>query len=481
MNAKRKILRLLAKRFPAAAALARPLVARLLSVNAPQMMPVVLEPLVPTPMRGKAEADAHLIAIGEANAVPGIGAHAVGCEVLMLVVSDLRIDPRVRREAQALAAGGYRVTVVCPSPFIDTQPPPEVDWGERIEILYVGGACGSYVGEHPGFVGGMLFDVLARVLADRSFLAIHAHDLNTAYVALAFARRSGAHLVVDFHEWTSENVHWNDDAKAWQPYPADWKGELQVLERRVMREATAVITVSPSIANAIAEELGNGRRPTLIRNIPDLTSAPATSYASLRETLRVRDDQFLILYQGGIGPTRRIEPVISALKHAPQCVLVIRGPRMDFYEEGYRRTAETAGVSDRLHLLDAVPSSDVVAAVHGADAGLYTVVGVCRNYELALPNKVYEYIAGGLPVLVSAYPEVERFVEDAGVGLTFDPEEPNSIAAAMNQLAGDSALANRFRANAARALASVDGEREWLKLVALYGELPRTAHAVEQG
>jgi starch synthase len=482
MDVMRRLLASLARRYPATAAVAKPVMLPVvhgilrIGIAARALRAAFIPPvlLVPVPLRSPAEAGVFLDSSALEDAGPGIGAHAGGREVLMLVISDLRIDPRVRREAQALAAAGYRVTVACPSPFADTTMPPEIDWGEGIDIRYVGIACGDYVGLRPGFRGGALLDVIFREFGGRCFLAVHAHDLNTAYVALAFARLTGAHLVADFHEWASENVHWDDTAKAWLPIPADWKAELQALERRVMQEASAVITVSPTIAQAISEELGGGRPLSLIRNIPDLAFSASSAYPSLRDTLGLRPDEFLILYQGGIGPTRRIEPAIAALAHAPNCVLAIRGPRMDLYEDGYRRAAAAAGASRRVHLLDAVPSTDVVAATHGADAGLYTVVGVCRNYQLALPNKVYEYAAAGLPVLVSDYPEVSRFVREADIGLTFDAEDPHSIAAAMNRLASEAALTARFKANAARALASVDGQQEWQKLVALYDALPRT-------
>jgi glycosyltransferase involved in cell wall biosynthesis len=489
MDAVFRFLGVLARRFPAVAALAKPLLLppihhllRLRAAAQTDLTGLAHVPLrVPTPWRRDEEANVLLTTIIGGDSNLGIGAKADGRDVLMLVVSDLRIDPRVRREAMALAEAGYRVTVVCPSPFADTQMPPVIDWGKGVDIFYVSVACGNYVGVRPGFEGGALFDVIAREFADRSFLAVHAHDLNTAYVALGFARLKGANLVVDFHEWTSENVHWDDIVKSWLPYPQDWKEQLQALEQRVMREASAVITVSPSIASAISHELGEGRELCVIRNIPEVALSESVAYRSMRDVLGVRPDQFLILYQGGIGPTRRIEPVISALAHAPECVLVIRGPRMDLYEDGYRRAAEDDGVTSRVHLLDAVPSTDVVAATHGADAGLYTVSGICRNYKLALPNKVYEYVAGGLPVLVPHYPEVSHFVHEAEIGLAFDPEDPLSIADAMNRLASDAVLTARFRANSKKALFSVAGEREWQKLVALYDALPRTGEKAGPG
>lgn len=471
MGLTQKMLEMLAQRMPRTAKFAKPLLRPI--VNALLTAKFNQKLRVPVPLRNPEAADLHLTKIAETRTTFAIGSRAHGRHVLMLVVSDLRSDPRVRREARALAEAGYKVIVVCPTPFEDTASPPKIAWGAGIEIKYVSVYCANHVGVRPGFVGGLFFDVIEREFAGWQFFAVHAHDLNTAYVALAFARLTGAHLVVDFHEWTSENVHWDNSNKTWEQFPADWKQELRDLEARVMKEASAVITVSPSIVNAIADEIGEGRHATLIRNIPDVASVSAHHYPPLREVLNIPRDRFIVLYQGGIGPTRCLEPVIQALALAPECVLVIRGPGMDLFGEGYRKLAESEGISDRLYLLDAVPSEDVVAAAVGADAGIYTVSGACRNYQLALPNKVYEYVVAGLPVLVSDYPEVRRFVSEVEVGLVFSPNNIVSIASAMNRLASDPHLCQKFREKTKKALASIDGEREWVKLVELYQSLPR--------
>lgn len=489
MDSAFRFLGTLARRFPAAAAFAKPLLLPLVhhllrlrssaQTNLPGLAHAPFR--VPTPDREGEEANAYLAAMIGSDGNLGIGAKADGRDVLMLVVSDLRIDPRVRREAMALAEAGYRVTVVCPSPFADTQMPPVIDWGKGVDICYVSVACGNYVGVRPGFEGGALFDVIAREFADRSFLAVHAHDLNTAYVALAFARLKGAHLVADFHEWTSENVHWDDIAKSWLPYPQDWKEKLQALEQRIMRQASAVITVCDSIADAIAEELGNGRRLHVIRNIPPLSALTTKNYLSLKEQLGLTREQFLLLWQGGTGPTRLIEPIIAALEFAPACVFAIRGPSLDLFGEGYRAIAGKAGAGDRLILLDPVMSRDVVAAARGADAGIWTLPRLCRNFTYALPNKIFEYTASNLALLVADYPEARRMVETHGIGLTFDPYDPRSIGAAINRLINEPGLAAGFRANTQAALKSLDAEREWQKLVAIYDALPRTGNKAGLG
>lgn len=252
-----------------------------------------------------------------------------------------------------------------------------------------------------------------------------------------------------------------------------------------MHEASAVITVCDSIAEALEEELGAGegqsRKVEVIRNIPVLSAQPTKDYTSLKAQLGLPESQFLLLWQGGTGPTRLIEPIIAALEFVPTCVFAIRGPSLDLFGPGYRAIAEKANAGDRLILLDPVPSRDVVAAARGADAGVWTLPRLCRNFTYALPNKIFEYTASNLALLVADYPEARRMVETHGIGLTFDPYDPRSIAAAINRLIDERGLAAGFRANTQAALKSLDAEREWQKLVALYDALPRTGEKAGLG
>jgi glycosyltransferase involved in cell wall biosynthesis len=392
----------------------------------------------------------------------------------MLVVSDLRIDPRVEREARALAAGGYRVTVICPDPTYGQVKNLAIDWGAGITVRFIAGPASDYILARPGFEGELLFSAALDTARDLRPLAIHSHDLNTCLVGLAVGRQTGAHFVADFHEWTSENVHWDVNTNDWAPYPEDWKVELQALEARVMREASAVITVSQTIVDELAESVGRGRRATLIRNVPSLDGQPTRSYLPLKRELGIPEERFLLLYQGGTGPTRLIEPIIEALAFAPGCTFVIRGPSLEEFGKEYRAIAERAGAGDRLILLAPVPSRDVVAAARGADAGIWTLRQLCRNFAYALPNKIFEYTASGLALLVADYPEARRMVVKHGIGLTFNPNDPKSIAAVINRLIDEPELAADFRRNTQTAFAKLDAEREWQKLVTLYDMLPRT-------
>lgn len=398
-----------------------------------------------------------------------IGTAPRGKHVVMLVVSDLRIDPRVEREARALASAGYSITVLCPALYDTTDPANRLNWGPSIQFKFLHVAAAMFMSVRPGFVADQMYYEAVKF---RPF-AFHAHDLSTAYAAFAAANVSGAHLIVDFHEWFSENVHWHSELLKWVPYPDDWKKDLQELEARCLSEASATITVCDSIADAMKLELG-GRRPHLVRNIPNVMADPTRLYPSLKEQLGLAASTFVLLWQGGTGPTRLIEPIIEALAWAPRCVFVIRGPSLDLFGDGYRKLAEDAGASDRLILLPPVPSRDVVAAAMGADAGIWTLPALCRNFTYALPNKIFEYLASGLPVLAAHYPEAKRLVLESNVGLIFDPNDARSIATAINRLVDNPGLAAEFRRNTVSTLAGIDAEREWQRLVQIYDQLPRS-------
>jgi hypothetical protein len=222
----------------------------------------------------------------------------------MLVVSDLR-DPRVEREARALASAGYAVNVICPDPTQGHEPDLKIDWGPRVTFELLHWSSGAFVMYRPGYVAGELF---ARAMRHQP-LAFRAHDLTTAYAARAAARITGAHLVVDFHEWSSEDVRWNRKLPRWETYGYDWKRELQAAERLSLAEASEVITVCDSIADAMAAELGNGRRPVVvIRSVPELNVIPIRDYAPLKQQFGLPEECFILLYQGGTGTTLLLEP-----------------------------------------------------------------------------------------------------------------------------------------------------------------------------
>lgn len=406
-----------------------------------------------------------------------VGARSGG-QIVMLVISEVFRDPRVEREARALAAAGFPVKILYPDYFSAYHKVRAIDWGPGIEFVPLPDTYGGYMHRFP-YVFGSRF--LRRAVRERPF-AYHAHDLNTSIIALAAARHRGAHCVCDFHEWYSENVTWNKRVKEYRAHPR-WLARFYAFaERLVLQRASAVITVCDSIAEELRKLVERPAPVVVIRNIPRLSSVARdrqSGVQDLRRQLSLPKHVFLVLYQGGTGPTRLLEPIIEALTNAPDAALIIRGPGIEYYGPGYAKLAAALGVESRLRCLPAVNSSEVVLAAASADAGIWTLPNLCKNFSYALPNKLFEYLAAGLPVLAADYPEVRKLVQKYRVGLLFEPYSPGTIAEAINRLAGSPALRAEYARNALEAMRDMRASDEWEKLVALYRSLRAGASASE--
>jgi glycosyltransferase involved in cell wall biosynthesis len=272
-------------------------------------------------------------------------------------------------------------------------------------------------------------------------------------------------------------VSWNAERQRYEAHPRFKSLVYRAGEMLVMHRASAVITVCEAIANELSSWRYLKRRPVLVvRNIPELPAEPPEPDPPLRESLRLADNAFVLLWQGGVGPTRLIEPIIEAVGRVARVHFVIRGPSIASYREDYLALAAASGAAGRVHCLDPVPSERVVAAAGSADAGVWSLPRLSKNFYYALPNKIFEYIAAGLPVLGADFPEARRLILGGGLGLCFDPYDPDSIAAVLSRLVNEPGLLERLRANARSTLATLREQDEWSKVVAIYRELESGSH-----
>lgn len=389
--------------------------------------------------------------------------------VVMLVVSDVRVDPRVQKAARAAVEQGFRVTVVAPSHHLAMPAPATPDWGSGVEFEFPQIRNPALVNHHFPYLVDSDFLRFGRRFRNVIF---HGHDLNTACMALQLARETGSACIADFHEWFSENVEWSVRENAYVRNRWFKRVVMRRGERQCMRHCDAVITVCDSIAKELQAMQRRAEGVHVVRNIPDLSPPdPSLQLQDVRRQVGARPHEFILLWQGGVGPSRLLEPVIRGLAQAPGVLLVIRGPGLEEgspFREHYQREAQAAGVLDRLRLLPPVPSWQVVAAASGADAGIWTLPNLSKNFYYALPNKIFEYLAAGLPVLVANFPEAAGLVHRYDVGLAFDPYSPASIADAINRLKAEPETRRRMATNAAAALADMDAAREWARVPALY-------------
>lgn len=249
-----------------------------------------------------------------------------------------------------------------------------------------------------------------------------AADLYSLPAAASAARQGGRPLIYDARE-----LYRSVAALVRRPLMQFF---WRMLERRYAPEAQAVITVNDSIAGILRKQYADVR---VIRNLPDW-QPPAPS-DRLRVETGISAERVLLLSQGGLQRGRGALLCIDALQHLPECDLVFLGDGA--MREEIRLHAQVGGMAERVHFLPGVPSAELPAWTASADIGLCMIENLGTSYYLSLPNKLFEYIAAGLPVVGSDFPEISAVLQQTGAGITAAPSSGESIADAIRTLLDD--------------------------------------------
>ena len=108
------------------------------------------------------------------------------------------------------------------------------------------------------------------------------------------------------------------------------------------------------------------------------------------------------------------------------------------------------GLSERIHFLEPVAPDEIRTTIRDARIGVTMLEDTCLNHRYALPNKLFDYVHAGVPVLGAALDEVETIISRFDIGMTADPSDPRSIANALLDMLNDDRQ-NRWRSNLPRA------------------------------
>lgn len=389
-------------------------------------------------------------------------------------------DARVRREARALADAGFTVTVV--GALRGDAPPREERDGYTIvrvlprsvllslvtkltlaprvidrilkrivrRLRMLAGAPHDLIVERTMFSGPLeklrrTLDPLRlalqahafQVVAGRAMAALqpavyHCHDFNTLWAARVARRIHPAPFVYDSHE-----IYLHQSLPR---FTRRRKILVRVVEGFMITRAAAVVAANASYGAHLAA-FYDIPMPTVVRNIPDDLSA--------ERTLVQPDAPPTLLYVGGIVRGRGIAQSIRALREIDGARLVCIGPVVrEAYREEYEELARSLGLADRVSFEPPVPPHEVVETAARATVGLCLIEDVSLSYRLSLPNKLFECMHAGVPVVGSDFPEIGGLIERYGFGLTCDPADPSAIARAVNQILRNPTLAAEMRERA---------------------------------
>jgi len=289
----------------------------------------------------------------------------------------------------------------------------------------------------------------------------HAHDLITLPVAWLCSRVTGGKLVYDAHEL------WLDRGRLPKRSRLN-KFLVQRVESFLIRRTDANIMAGESSAKELSKRY-HIPPLTVILNVPFYH--PYERSTVLRDSLRISKEEKILLFEGRIDVNRGIEEGILSLKYLSHCSLVMLGFGPDLYISSLKRLIEKEGLTDRVYFFDAVPFDEVTRTAMSADVGLILLQNADLNFYYASPNKLFDFMAAGLPVVGSNFPDLKKYIEGYDVGVTCDPTNPRAIADAMNYIISDENRYNEMKKNALEAAKIFNWENEGRKLVALYAGL----------
>jgi len=179
-------------------------------------------------------------------------------------------------------------------------------------------------------------------------------------------------------------------------------------------------TVSPPIAQYYKERYGINA--WLIYNMP----------LRQRGFAKARLEDKLLFYQGVLHPYRGLEEVILALRMVPGWRLWIAG---DGEHRAYLEAiVRQEGLQDRVLFLGLLPYEEALGYAREATLGVSGELPVTDNHRYALPNKVFDYVQVGLPILAGEAPLIRRLVEKLGAGYVVEFWQPKVIAAALREI-----------------------------------------------
>lgn len=378
--------------------------------------------------------------------------------ITVLVSNDLSHDQRVAKVCDSLQSLGFGIRLVgrkLPDSLPLERPYPCT----RMRLVFRRGAL---------FYAEFNIRLFLLLLFDRSEILL-SNDLDTLLPAWIVSRVRGRKLVYDSHEYFTEAEGLIDNPFAKKVWTA--------IERRIFPGLQRVYTVNESIAAIYRCQYGV--EVSVVRNVPRLSAVSLSGEPGLPSELRERigDRKVLIIQGAFFDRDRGAMAAARAMEFLPGAVLFLIGSGLEWNEVAAQK--EQWHWKERILQYPRLPYAELRRFTALAHLGLSLDAAKCLNYYYSLPNKLFDYIHAGIPVLCSDLPELRRVVEGYGVGELVQDLSPEALAAAIRHCLEEEQLAV-FRANTLRARQELNWEKEEQVLASVFSGLLRPGAARKQ-
>lgn len=364
----------------------------------------------------------------------------MGARAIVCVTNDLCTDQRVHKTCIALGKCGYKV----------------VEYGRILPNSLPLDRPYKTIRKKHIFNRGPLFYAEYNIrlfffLIFNDVSLIWANDLDTLSAAFLAAKLKRKMLVYDTHEFyteTPELVNRPIVQNIWRK-----------IESAIFPKLSTIITVNDSIAELYKEKYK--KNIDVVRNIPEPVNIQSTK---TRKELDLPEEKKIILIQGaGINIDRGAEEACLAMQYIDHCILLIIGSG-DVVPMLKKMTVEM-GLETKILFRNKMNFKELRQYTLNSDLGLAIDKDTNINYRYSLPNKLFDYLHAGIPVLSSDLPELNKILDHFDAGYKIFNHEPKHLAEVINNIFANNNEYQQKKNNATKAGKKLCWENEEKKLI----------------
>lgn len=337
-------------------------------------------------------------------------------KIINIVLNDFTNDSRVLKTSKSLINMGFDVKVIAMhSHNLKINETVEGVQVDRIHLVSRQWPKNSLI-QILKFIE-FIYKVVTRY---RDVQIMHCNDLNGLLVGvICKITKPKLLLIYDSHEFAINDKPHQHKISIFFHY---------ILEKILIKFPKHVINVSESIANEY-ERIYKIKKPFLILNCPNYRKQEKRNI--FRNTFEIEEDKKIFLYQGALSIGRGIEILLKAFAESPSqdSVIVFMG-----YGSLQQLVENYATKYKNIFFHPAVSYNVLLDYTSSADYGISFGEDCCLSYRYSLPNKMFEYVMAGIPVLTSNLVEMRRFVENEGVGISAENNTIEGFRCAISEI-----------------------------------------------
>lgn len=285
----------------------------------------------------------------------------------------------------------------------------------------------------------------------------HFHDPELIPVALLLKLLTKAKVVYDAHEDYPKQIlskHY---------LPAILRRPISIAFNALEKTAAYFFDAVVTATDDILTNFTHAKKSLSVKNVPILEGF-------LQCTRKPDNGVFDIIYIGGLSEIRGIGNIIRAMQYVrhDNARLWLYGR---FSPDEYEEEIRTLKGYERVSYKGIVDMKEIPSLLSSMDAGIVCFLPE-PNHVAAMPNKIFEYMASGLPIIASSFPLWKEIIVESVCGLCANPEDPEEIARAIDKLIENPALRKQMSDNGKRAvIEKYNWDAEAKKLVKTYEEI----------